>query len=47
MRGSDVLLQFGKMDADSYALDFTYPFSALTAFAVALAAMDTKLCNAL
>ncbi len=42
--GGELLLQFGKMDEDVYALDFTYPFNVEVAFAVALASIDTKLC---
>ncbi len=42
--GGELLLQFGKMEEDVYALDFTYPFNVEAAFAVALASVDTKLC---
>ena len=43
-RGGDLLLQFGKMGDDTYALDFAYPLSIHSAFAIALASIDTKLC---
>ncbi len=43
-RGNDLLLQFGKISDDLYALDFAYPLSIHTAFAIALASIDTKLC---
>jgi hypothetical protein len=42
--GTDIILQFGKVENDLYALDFAYPFSIHTAFSVALASLDTKLC---
>lgn len=45
-QGADILLQFGKIDSTTYALDFAYPMSIETAFAVALASLDTKLCCA-
>ena len=44
LRGSDLVLQFGKIDNDTYALDFAYPLNVVTAFSVALASIDTKLC---
>lgn len=31
--GEKVVLQFGRLDEDSFILDFGYPFSAETAFA--------------
>eukprot|EP00798_Chlamydomonas_sp_ICE-L_P001157 gene1157-3961_t len=43
-RGSEVALQFGKIEDDLYALDFTYPFNTEIAFSIALASIDTKLC---
>ena len=43
-KGGDLLLQFGKMSDDTFALDFAYPLSIHTAFAIALASIDTKLC---
>ncbi|KAG1662641.1 hypothetical protein FOA52_009626 [Chlamydomonas sp. UWO 241] len=43
-RGSETLLQFGKAGEDLFILDFAYPLSIKTAFAVALANVDTKLC---
>ncbi|PNW71945.1 hypothetical protein CHLRE_16g667450v5 [Chlamydomonas reinhardtii] len=48
-KGSDLVLQFGKIDenTDDFALDFTYPLSLQKAFAIALASTDTKLCYAL
>ena len=30
-------MQFGRIDGNAYTLDFQYPFSAVQAFAVALA----------
>eukprot|EP00199_Chlamydomonas_sp_CCMP681_P000429 CAMPEP_0119106018 /NCGR_PEP_ID=MMETSP1180-20130426/3825_1 /TAXON_ID=3052 ORGANISM="Chlamydomonas cf sp, Strain CCMP681" /NCGR_SAMPLE_ID=MMETSP1180 /ASSEMBLY_ACC=CAM_ASM_000741 /LENGTH=479 /DNA_ID=CAMNT_0007091235 /DNA_START=42 /DNA_END=1481 /DNA_ORIENTATION=+ len=45
--GGDVLLQFGKVEKETYALDFSYPLNAELAFAVALASIDTKLCYTL
>lgn len=39
-----VRLQFGKIQDDVFALDFTYPFTVEHAFALALATIDTKLC---
>ena len=42
-----VALQFGKVSSDSFVLDFGFPFSLHTAFAVALASLDSKLCYAL
>ncbi len=46
-RGGEVMLQFGKIEDDLYALDFTYPMNVEVAFAVALASIDTKLCYSL
>lgn len=46
-RGSELLLQFGKIDETTYALDFGYPLTAKRAFAIALASLDTKLAYAL
>lgn len=43
-QGNDLLLQFGRMDSQHYALDFAYPMSLHSAFAVALASIDSKLC---
>lgn len=45
-RGPDVMLQFGKIEDDLYALDFAYPMNIEVAFAIALASIDTKLCYA-
>jgi len=43
-RGSETLLQFGKAGDDVFILDFAYPLSIKTAFAISLAMADTKLC---
>ena len=39
----EVLLQMGRMSADSFSLDVAFPFSPLQAFAVALSAFHPKL----
>lgn len=44
-RGSQTLLQFGKLDKDLFALDFAAPLCAKTAFAIALAATEAKYLN--
>lgn len=36
-------MQFGRIDGNAYTLDFQYPFSALQAFAVALANVTQRL----
>ena len=38
-----VVLQFGKVGSDSFTMDFTYPMSALQAFAICLSSFDHKL----
>ena len=38
-----ILLQFGKIGADSFTLDYQFPVTPLQAFAVALASLDPKL----
>lgn len=43
MPGSTILLQLVKVDKLKYALDFTFPFTAETAFATALAVFDIKM----
>lgn len=43
-QGNDLLLQFGRIDSQHFALDFAYPLSLHSAFAVALASIDSKLC---
>lgn len=45
-KGADLLLQFGKIKDEVYALDFAYPLCAQSAFAIALASIDSKLCYA-
>jgi len=40
---SKVLMQFGKVDAEKFTLDFQYPISGLQAFGIALSAFDGKL----
>jgi len=42
-----VVLLFGKIEENLYALDYTSPLSAHQAFALALSALDQKLCMAL
>lgn len=37
------VMQFGRIDGNAYTLDFQYPFSALQAFAVALANVTQRL----
>eukprot|EP00195_Chlamydomonas_chlamydogama_P011442 CAMPEP_0202901248 /NCGR_PEP_ID=MMETSP1392-20130828/14147_1 /ASSEMBLY_ACC=CAM_ASM_000868 /TAXON_ID=225041 /ORGANISM="Chlamydomonas chlamydogama, Strain SAG 11-48b" /LENGTH=473 /DNA_ID=CAMNT_0049587785 /DNA_START=24 /DNA_END=1445 /DNA_ORIENTATION=+ len=46
-KGADLVLQFGKIEEDLYALDFAYPLNVETAFSIALASIDTKLCYAI
>ncbi len=41
----DVVLHFSRTDVDRLKLAFAFPFSARGAFAVALAALDAKLCQ--
>lgn len=41
-RASQVM-QFGRIDGNAYILDFQYPFSAVQAFAVALANVTQRL----
>jgi hypothetical protein len=36
-------MQFGRIDSNAYTLDFQYPFTALQAFAVALANVTQRL----
>lgn len=36
-------MQFGRIDGNAYILDFQYPFSAVQAFAVALANVTQRL----
>jgi hypothetical protein len=38
------IVQFGRLDRSTFAIDFTYPFNPLQAFALALSALDFKLC---
>lgn len=38
-----VVMQFGKCDKDLYTCDYSYPFCALQAFALALTSLDNKL----
>lgn len=37
------VMQFGRIDGNAYTLDFQYPFSAIQAFAVALANVTQRL----
>lgn len=39
----DQVMQFGRIDGNAYILDFQYPFSAVQAFAVALANVTQRL----
>jgi len=36
-------MQFGKIDADIFTVDYNYPLNALQAFAIALSSFDSKL----
>jgi tubby-related protein 1 len=38
-----VMLQFGKVGKDMFTMDFTWPMSALQAFAICLTSFDNKL----
>jgi hypothetical protein len=38
-----VTLTFGKVSRSSYILDYTYPWSGIQAFGIALAALDYKI----
>lgn len=40
---SQQVMQFGRIDGNAYILDFQYPFSAVQAFAVALANVTQRL----
>lgn len=40
---SSQVMQFGRIDGNAYILDFQYPFSAVQAFAVALANVTQRL----
>eukprot|EP00762_Andalucia_godoyi_P008713 ANDGO_00449.mRNA.1 Tubby protein homolog 1 len=42
-RPSDVIMQFGKVDENTFTLDFANPLSALQAFLIALSSFDHKL----
>ena len=37
------VMQFGRIDSNAYTLDFQYPFTAIQAFAVALANVTQRL----
>lgn len=41
-KGGEVVLQFGKMKDETYSLDFAWPLTAQTAFAIALSSFDKK-----
>ena len=43
IRFSFQVMQFGRIDHNAYTLDFQYPFSAIQAFAVALANVTQRL----
>jgi hypothetical protein len=36
-------MQFGKIDQDTFTMDFRYPLSPVLAFAIALTSFDAKL----
>ena len=38
-----IIMQFGRIGADSFSLDFKFPMTAVTAFAIALTSLDSKL----
>ena len=40
MAGGEVLLQFGKVDEDTFHLDYKAPFTAFSAFGAALCQFD-------
>lgn len=40
---AEVLLQFGKSNADEFIVDFQYPFCPLQAFAICLSSLDNKI----
>lgn len=44
--GDSPLVIFGKRERDTFSLDFRYPMSAHSAFAAAIASIDSKLCCA-
>ena len=39
----EVVMQFGRIDADTFACDYRYPFSAVQAFGIALSSFDSRL----
>ena len=38
-----MIMQFGRISEDSFTMDFSFPMSAVQAFAVALSSFDSKL----
>lgn len=38
-----VVMQFGRVDADTFTCDFRYPLSAIQAFGIALSSFDSRL----
>jgi tubby-related protein 1 len=38
-----VKLQFGRLGDDSFSLDFTWPFSPIQAFGIAISSFDYKI----
>lgn len=42
---NDIFLQFCKCDADKFSLDFRFPLSPFQAFAIAISALDYKICS--
>lgn len=38
-----IVMQFGKIDDDTFTMDFRYPLSPVQAFAIALTSFDAKL----
>ena len=42
MKDDYLYMQFGRINEDTFALDFQYPFSPLQAFAISLSSLDKK-----
>jgi tubby-related protein 1 len=38
----EIAMQFGRIDKDTFACDYRYPFSALQAFGIALSSFDSR-----
>jgi len=39
----EVVMQFGRVDEDTFTCDFRYPLSAIQAFGIALSSFDSRL----